>query len=372
MALRLLLTGFALLLAVPAAAADWWWVGLNGAAPNRVITYLDRGSVRSLRGDTSEVLVLAIGETPLPNGQQHQMTRYMLNCRDNLLTTVDRIGYDPSGTKLPMADIVPGKLAPAVRGSIGESILQIACGRPSGMEVQVAEPVQHAANFLASAGRPGPAAAAPTQQDDQSKESGLSTGTGFFVGPNGHVLTSHHVVSGASRIMCRTVSGKVLPATLVKASPANDLALLRVDVRPTRYLGFAPAGSARAGDRVFTMGFPLIDRLGVEPKFTEGTVSALSGRGENALMQISIPIQPGNSGGPVLTERGHVVGVIAATEAIESFYKDTGVLPQNVNWAVKADYARPLLAPMSSPPPRARDESIALARDSVCLIGAER
>lgn len=376
MALKFMLTGFALMLATPATAAtEWWWIGLNGAAPNRVVTYLDRGSVRSARGDISQVWTLAIGETPLLNGQQHQMTRYLLNCRSNQLATVDRIGYDPSGTKMPMADIVAGKLAPAVRGSIGESVLQLACGRPSGMEVQVPEPVQHAVNFLTSTGRPAAStAAAPAAKPEVqgSEPGGLSTGTGFFIGPDGHVLTSHHVIAGAGRIVCRTVSGKVLPAVFVNASPANDLALLRVDTRPAQYLGFAAAGSVRLGDRVFTMGFPVVERLGLEPKFTEGTVSALSGRGENALMQISIPIQPGNSGGPVVTEKGQVVGVIAATEAIESFYKDTGALPQNVNWAVKADYARPLLRPMPSSPPRTRDEAIALARNSVCLIGAER
>jgi S1-C subfamily serine protease len=130
----------------------------------------------------------------------------------------------------------------------------------------------------------------------------------------------------------------------------------------------------RAGDRVFTIGYGAPNYLGVnEPRFTEGSISALSGpNADDAWMQITIPIQPGNSGGPVVNEAGQVVGIIAATAVTEDFLRAEGTLPQNVNWAVKADYAAPLLPPQPPSPARTRAQAIALARDSICLIIALR
>jgi S1-C subfamily serine protease len=90
-------------------------------------------------------------------------------------------------------------------------------------------------------------------------------------------------------------------------------------------------------------------------------------------MQISIPIQPGNSGGPVVDHRGNVVGVIAATAAVESFYRATGSLPQNVNWAVKSDYVQPMLADLAVQPTTGdRNESISRAEKAVCQVIAVR
>jgi S1-C subfamily serine protease len=88
-------------------------------------------------------------------------------------------------------------------------------------------------------------------------------------------------------------------------------------------------------------------------------------------MQISVPVQPGNSGGPLVNESGQVVGVIAAQAAVDEFVKIEGRLPQNINWAVKSDYASPLLANLAPGPKRTREEAIRLARESLCLIVAE-
>jgi S1-C subfamily serine protease len=88
-------------------------------------------------------------------------------------------------------------------------------------------------------------------------------------------------------------------------------------------------------------------------------------------MQISVPIQPGNSGGPVVSYDGGVVGVIAATAGIEAFYGSTGALPQNVNWAIKSDYVKLMLA--EYPPIAAaenRGEAIARTQAAVCEVTA--
>ena len=106
----------------------------------------------------------------------------------------------------------------------------------------------------------------------------------------------------------------------------------------------AEDGHLQTGDKVFTVGFPVPDLLGPEPKYSEGVVSALSGiRGAANVLQMTTPVQPGNSGGPVVDADGHIVGVVDAQAAALTFYKGAGALPQNINWAVKSSYVRPLL-----------------------------
>jgi S1-C subfamily serine protease len=199
-----------------------------------------------------------------------------------------------------------------------------------------------------------------------------SQGTCFVAGPNGVVITSYHVIDGAHTIMVTLHDGRRLPAVVDRSSAANDVAVLRVSEPTPDFLSFGSARSVQLGDQVFTIGFPSKSILGSAAKFTEGSVSALSGlRGESSYMQISVPVQPGNSGGPVVTHDGSVVGVIAATAAVEAFYEATGALPQNVNWAVKSDYVRPMLD--ESPPRTAaqnRSESIARTQSAVCEVTA--
>jgi S1-C subfamily serine protease len=283
---------------------------------------------------------------------------------------LERVPYDANGKVMPLASPPPESFTPAVAGSIGETALNFVCGRPAGIELKVESAVDHALAFFAGGTQQ---VSAQTSQPAQQQEPAMSLGTGFFVGPGGNVLTSYHVIDGAERIGCRTPDGKLLSATLELGSRANDLALLKVNMRPAAYLSFAPPASIHPGDRVFTIGYGAPNYLGVnEPRFTDGTISALSGVGaEDAYMQISVPVQPGNSGGPLVNEAGQVVGVIAAQAAVDEFVKIEGVLPQSINWAVKSDYASPLLAGAGPQARRSRDEAIRNARESLCLIMAE-
>jgi S1-C subfamily serine protease len=354
----------ALVWATAASAEDWWWIGINGDAPNRVLTYVDQASAQSEDG-AIWVWVLSAGESPLPNGQQYQATQYALRCRSRSLATVGRVPFDRVGEVMDLAKVPPGDFSRAIEGSIGESVLLLACGRPTGVEVRVQSPIEHAvAYFTGRSASPGPPAPAT------SAEAVAPVGTGFFIGPDGHILTSHHVVEGARRLACRTADGRIHELRVARISAANDLALLRADVRPAHYLSFAPPGLVRPGDRVFTLGYGAMAYLGInEPRFTEGSVSALSGLGaEDAWMQISVPVQPGNSGGPLLNEAGQVVGIIAAQAAADAFMEAEGVLPQSINWAVKAEYAAPLLGPLAPGPRRTREQAIDLVRNSICLV----
>jgi S1-C subfamily serine protease len=135
-------------------------------------------------------------------------------------------------------------------------------------------------------------------------------------------------------------------------------------------LSFGRTGSFKLGDPVFTIGYPASDILGPEPKFTDGSISSLSGLGgEASLLQITVPIQPGNSGGPLVNEQGYAIGVVTSSAAVRPFLQATGTLPQNINWAVKADYAVPLFeVPSSQPPAKDRAEAIGRTKQATCTI----
>ena len=113
--------------------------------------------------------------------------------------------------------------------------------------------------------------------------------------------------------------------------------------------------------------------LGIQPKYTEGTISGLSGPADEAsLLQISTPIQPGNSGGALVNDNGEVVGVVTSTASAAAFLKLTGNLPQNLSWAVKGEYAAALVdEPAVLPPLSNRQAAISRAVASSCMIIAE-
>lgn len=217
-------------------------------------------------------------------------------------------------------------------------------------------------------------ASSPERLQAQPKSEQVSNGTCFAVSPDGAILTSRHVVSNADSVKIHLMDGRSVAAIVEQAVAGTDLALLRIAEPTPTYLSLAPSRSPQVGQSVFTLGFPATSILGTEPKFSDGSISALSGvRGEASLMQISVPIQPGNSGGPLVNDQGQVVGVITASAAILPFVAATGSLPQNVNWAVKADYARPLFPPpVELSQARSRQDAIEQARRALCRVEAVR
>jgi len=195
------------------------------------------------------------------------------------------------------------------------------------------------------------------------------SGTGFFVSSNGLIVTNHHVVDGANKILVTVPTGQQLKAQVISKSASTDLAVLKIDYETDNYLNFASPGAADIGDDVFTLGFPISDILGKEVKYSEGVINSLSGiQGDATFFQISVPIQPGNSGGPLVNQAGDVVGIVTATAAVEEFYKATGSLPQNVNWAVKAAYASLILPSSARKGKRAIDNPVKNTKFSVVFI----
>jgi hypothetical protein len=197
-----------------------------------------------------------------------------------------------------------------------------------------------------------------------------STGSCFAVGPDGLVLTAQHVLEGAREIDVRFPGGSPLPATVEKVDAGLDVALLRVAAPTPHYLNLAPPAGVRLGEPVFTIGFPAVDVLGEEPKYNDGTVGALGGPDEGPpSLQLSVPVQPGSSGGPVVNDRGQVVGVVESVADQDFFGGDSGLVPQSMSWAVKADALRTLLPPVATrPATSSRAEAVARVLDAVCLV----
>jgi S1-C subfamily serine protease len=182
--------------------------------------------------------------------------------------------------------------------------------------------------------RTTPPAAAPPPAAPPRK--GGSTGTGFFVSSQGHVLTNHHVVDNCNSITVALNDSISTSARVVGRDSKNDLALLattglRPDTVPNLRTG------VRLGESVFVYGFPLAGLLASSGNFTIGNVTAVAGLADDTTMiQISAPLQPGNSGGPVFDQNGNVVAVVVSKLNALRVAKVTSDIPQNVNFAIKS------------------------------------
>ena len=169
----------------------------------------------------------------------------------------------------------------------------------------------------------------------QNTENADSTGSGFRIG-RGYVVTNHHVVNECSRL---SVNGVV--AQLRNADPRSDLALL--SATSTGNSVSLRAQRAAVGESVSVAGFPLHGLLSGF-NMTTGNLSSLSGiGGDTRLVQITAPVQPGNSGGPVLDSAGNLMGVVVSKLDAIKAAKITGDIPQNVNFAINANVLRSFL-----------------------------
>ena len=167
-------------------------------------------------------------------------------------------------------------------------------------------------------------------------------GTGFIISKEGHVLTSYHVIQDTVRIKI-IIDDNLYSAKLIRKDSINDLALLKI-TGSFPALAFSSKRIAKMGQEVFTIGYPNPALQGVNAKLTKGSINSLTGiQDDLRLYQISIPVQPGNSGGPLLDMNGNVIGIIVAMLDAETVFEMSGSLPQNVNYAVKSNYAQALL-----------------------------
>ncbi len=177
----------------------------------------------------------------------------------------------------------------------------------------------------------------PRQEPTPAK---ISTGSGFFVSADGDLLTNSHVVTGCSEALVLDHGA----ARIVARDNRNDLALLRLKIvnaekkpAPVRFR----TGAVQLGEATFVLGYPLAGRLDNGLNFTNGMVSAVSGiDNDTSNFQMTAPIQPGNSGGPIVDKSGNLIGVVVATLRQSDVSRTAN---QNVNFGIKADTAATFL-----------------------------
>ena len=201
-----------------------------------------------------------------------------------------------------------------------------------------------------------------------------SSGSGAIVSSQGLILTAAHVVTGAAAFEVITAQGKYA-AKVLRIDEPNDVALLKIEGGPYPALPIAPSRTVRLGQSVATIGFPNTSFQGFSPKVTRGEISSVNGYADDPRSwQISVPVQTGNSGGPLLDENGNLIGIVVSKLGLKAT-QATGDIPQNVNYAVKSAYALALLEPYldkNAPEPRqgakSFEDMVAQAQLSVVLV----
>ncbi len=193
--------------------------------------------------------------------------------------------------------------------------------------------------------------AAANKKTVQSEAERNVSGTGFFVSAQGHVLTNHHVVNGCKTLHASLVGNTPVEAKVLASDARNDLALLKTDLKPSSVPPFRPR--AKLGENVYVFGFPLSGLLTSSGNFTIGNITANAGLGDDtSRVQISAPVQPGNSGGPLLDRSGNIVGVVVAKlNVLKTAQATQGDLAQNVNFAIKSSIAATFLETNNLAPP---------------------
>lgn len=161
------------------------------------------------------------------------------------------------------------------------------------------------------------------------------TGTGFAIA-DGFVVTNYHVTNGAKTIKVRGVNGdmkEAYKAYVVASDREHDLAIIKIVDKKFEGFDNIPycigKSMPEVGDEVFVLGYPMTNTMGQEVKLTDGIISAASGfKGDQSMYQISAPVQPGNSGGPLFDNEGNVIGIVCAKHADA----------ENANYAIKVSY----------------------------------
>ena len=166
-----------------------------------------------------------------------------------------------------------------------------------------------------------------------NREKPLRTGTAFFINKAGQLLTAAHVARDCMAMDVHA-DGTTFPVTLGKSSALLDIAVLDSGKPRETAIPLRQGHGIELGESVSSVGYPLSGLLGDSPNLTRGNISASKGlHGSLGMFQFSAPIQPGNSGGPIVSDHGELLGMavstLNATRLVEA-----GHIPQNINFAL--------------------------------------
>ena len=155
-------------------------------------------------------------------------------------------------------------------------------------------------------------------------------------------MTNNHVINGCKKVSIHT-SGKQIPAAIVTYDQQNDLALLKADLKPKAVFPLSVNRPELLQD-IYVAGYPFGMKVSTSIKVTKGIISSLTGIGNNfSEIQIDAALQSGNSGGPILDERGNVVGVAVSKLDVKFALKNFGAIPENTNFGIKSSVVGSIL-----------------------------
>ncbi len=325
--LRILPPLLLVLCCAPALASRWVEIGTEGVTTNKVLVDLD--SLEIIDGFRVASIMTLLGE---PRTNAHNITfdrrvqRTAFDCAGKLFVGLRTFGFlnDKQVGSSPETADWRSKLKPIGNDPMNNRALAVVCGAPS-----------------PSVGAPAPA-----------KRSGTATGSGIIVDTQGDVLTAHHLVQQCKAITVKRPGTAALEAVVTGTDPKNDLAILKVSgelpaSEPARFR--ASSRPAKLGESIGVIGYPLTGFLSTEPKATFGQINSVAGvNNDYTLLQISAPVQPGNSGGPVLDGSGQVIGIVVGIAPL-SLVAQSGSVPQNVNFAVRGEVAQIFMAARGIP-----------------------
>lgn len=184
----------------------------------------------------------------------------------------------------------------------------------------------------------------------------LSLGSGFFV-REGEIASNLHVVEGASRGYAKLVGRKTKYDIegITAIDPERDLVVLKISGARASTLALGSSGAVQVGETVYAVGNP----QGLEGTFSQGIISSIREVGSDKLLQITAPISPGSSGGPVLNVKGEVIGVSVAT------FRGG----QNLNFAIPSNYLKALIDKAGPTKPLAQDKHSKTQRSILADLG---
>ena len=249
-----------------------------------------------------------------PQSEGAQVTTAYARCRDRIITENKTI------------------FTPARPGTRGGNDLDAICHKAKALGLLGNDGTAFAGRSAPKTDRGG------SQLEKTPEQRTNSSGSGFLVAKQS-VVTNFHVVDGCKRYTVR-LDTKAYPARLVATTQRNDLALLAVE----GLVGVVPTlrTSAALGEDVMVAGHPLSGLLAADLIVTSGQVNSLAGLANDpSLLQISAPVQPGNSGGPLIDRSGAIVGVvISKINVLHLANLIDGDIAQNVNFAIKPEILR--------------------------------
>lgn len=182
-------------------------------------------------------------------------------------------------------------------------------------DVELLDAYSRAVITVADAAGPAVVSIIAGQPSKGNEPEQAGTGSGVIIAPDGYILTNDHVVHNAKQLSVTLTSGATLPAAIVGTDPATDLAVIRAVEGSLPFAALGDSGSLRVGQLVIAIGNP----FGFQSTVSTGVVSALGralrsrdGRLIESIIQHTAPLNPGNSGGPLVDSRGRIVGINTA------------------------------------------------------------